>query len=143
MPGALRTLGRGILGPALGIHLLGWGSAVRGWTLDGPVPLGGGWGWKSAEALVFVLGEEVIKTRNVFGGFWLASLLLALGLRRWPGPLRWVASALLMADLAVCAAVGDLPNIGIHALGLLLLWTLGPSRKDIGAGDPIPGPIAS
>jgi hypothetical protein len=143
MPDAFRTLGRGIRGPALGIHLLGLGSAARGWTLDGPVALGGGWGWKSAEAVVFILGEGTWTRWTVFGGAWLASLLLGLGLDRWPGPLRWVATALLTADLAVCAAVGDRPNVGIHVLGLVLLWTLGPSRTNTNADDSIAGPMTS
>ena len=138
IPDVLRTLGRGILGPALGIHLLGWGSAARGWTLDGPVSLGGCWGWKSAEALGFVLGEHPGIRWAVFGGAWLASLLIGLGLSRWPGPLRWVATVLLTADLALCAAVGDPANVAVHALGLTLLWVrrLVRTKSPGGSGNP-------
>jgi hypothetical protein len=129
-----------ILGPALGLHVLGWGSAARGWTLDGPMSLGGTWGWKSAEALGFLLGETPAVRWGAFGGAWLASLLLGLGLDRWPRAMRWVATALLGADLAVCAAVGDPANVGIHALGLTLLWIRRPGCDH---SEAVPGTTAS
>lgn len=116
--------------PALGIHLLGLGSAARGLTLDGPVPVGGAWGWKTAEGLCFVFGDTTASRWVFFGGAFLASALLGLGVARRPSPLRWVAAAPLAIDLAVCLVVGDPPNAALHTVGLALLCLSFPAPGD-------------
>lgn len=110
-------------GPALGLHLLGLGSAARGLTLEGPVTFGGAWGWKSAEALCFVIGESPKARWGAFGGAFLVSVILGLAVVRGPFPMRWVAAILLVSDLALCLVVGDTVGAAVHGLAMALLAT--------------------
>jgi hypothetical protein len=108
--------------PAGGLLLLGLGSALRGLTLEGPVPIGGTWGWKSAEALAFVLGESTAVRWAAFGGAFSLSWLLAWGLARRRGPVRWLATVPLAADLALAWTTGDPANAAVHVAALGLVW---------------------
>lgn len=126
--------------PALGIHLLGIGSALRGLTLDGPVPVGGTWGWKAAEAAAFVLGESPVARWSLFGGAFALSLLLGWGISRRPRPMRWLASVPLAVDLALAGAMGDGASAATHLGAMALLWGVPrrswATRDAGGAGGP-------
>jgi len=126
------TFGRHL--PALGIHLLGVGSALRGLTLDEAMSVGGTWGWKAAEAAAFVLGESPVARWSLFGGAFALSLLLGWGISRRPRPMRWLASAPLVADLALSVATGDGASVGTHLAAMALLW--GGSTRAWASRDP-------
>lgn len=130
-PGLLRH------GPALGLHVLGLGSAARGLTLEGPVTFGGAWGWKSAEALCFVVGESPAARWGAFGGALLVSVMLGLASVRGPVSMRWVAAVLLGSDLALCLVVGDTANATVHGLAMALLATGLRRRSPAGAGTAV------
>ena len=126
------TFGRHL--PALGIHLLGVGSALRGLTLDSPVSIGGTWGWKAAEAIAFVLGESPAVRWSLFGGAFALSVLLGWGVSRQVGTMRWVASVPLVSDLALSIATGNGASVGTHLAAMALLW--GGSTRGWAIRDP-------